>query len=485
MGTIVYQVIVDRFAPSKNVSNKGNFYQPPRTLMRWNETPKKGHYMPEQELWSHELEFWGGDLNSLLDNVDYIHQLGINVLYLNPIHQAFTNHKYDATDYLVISEEYGDKRDLVTLIDAVHTRGMKIVLDGVFNHIGKKASMFQKALKDKKSKYRDWFIFKQNIKGEYRAWQNARNLPELNLENSDVREYLYSGENSVMKHFLKLGIDGWRLDVAHDIGFDILRDITLHMHQINSESLVIGEVWSYPSQWLKSLDGVMNFSLRHLIIQTCQGRIRPQQASSQLNQLIQDSDYERLLTSWLMLDNHDTARLATVLPHKKQRRLAQVLQFTLPGSPNLYYGSELGMTGGDDPEMRSPMDWSKLEEKNATLDWIKKLIAIRQSELALQVGEFKLIHSEHFIAFIRYTDRVSDCCIVVVNLDSIEHTEQLMVPYSKLMNTGEFEELLNEVKISVSISASFINLRLPAHTAVILKPNLAKNNGYTAYKRVR
>ena len=485
IGAVVYQVLVDRFAPSNDLENKRHLYPSPKKIMSWQQTPKLGKYLETERLWSHEVEFWGGDLNALSGRLGYILELGVDILYLNPIHFAYTNHKYDSLDFDLISPEFGTRDDLIKLIDNVHHQGLKIVLDGVFNHMGQNSEKFVSASNDKSSSYRGWFYLSEQYPQGHRAWANAVNLPELNLENIEVRNSLYLDADSTVKRYLNDGIDGWRLDVAHDIGFNFLSELTQHAHEAKEGSLVIGEVWSYPKQWLESVDGIMNLTLRHIIIQTCIGNISASLASRQIQQMVDESDYEGLLMSWLLLDNHDTVRLANILPGIEQRQLAQVMQFTLPGSPNLYYGSELGMTGGDDPEMRAPMRWDLVDEKNDNLLWIKKLITLRKKHTALKNGDFKIIATEKLIAYLRYTDKVEDACIVVINPSKHKVTEQLMVPYSKLMNMGEFIEVLGKYPEPLKISASFLSVNMPAQCAAIFKPNVKPVHGYTTYKRVR
>lgn len=485
IGAVVYQVLVDRFAPPANLEQKQSLYPSPKVLKSWDQIPTHGEYLEQSRLWSHEIEFWGGDLRSLMSKLDYISQLDVDVLYLNPIHDAYTNHKYDSLDFATISPEFGDRNDVKALADAVHKKGMNIVLDGVFNHMGQHAPIFMEATEHPHSQYRDWFYFGSDYKDGHRCWDNATNLPELNLENEAVRAYLYLKPDSIVKGYLDEGIDGWRLDVAHDIGFNYLAELTANAHQHNPNSLIIGEVWSYPQQWLGSVDGVMNLTLRHLILQGMLNKIPAQMVNMQLNQMVEDCHFEGLLKSWVLLDNHDTVRLSNMMPAIIDRQLAMVMQFTVPGSPNLYYGTELGMSGGEDPEMRAPMRWDLVDEHNLMLNWTTKLIALRRQNRALRIGEFKSIASLNLITFLRFTDRVEDACIVVINPTDAMVEESLMVPYSKLMNMGNMIELLGMYDTDLRISASYLTVSMPAKSAAIFKPKTQGSNGYSTYKRVR
>jgi len=178
-GALVYQVIVDRFAQSPRLAAKGYLYPAPKRLRDWSETPEKGRYLDDKEVWSHEIDFWGGDLPSLRSRLEYIDELGADVLYLCPIHLAWTNHGYDALDYQQVRPDYGSRDDVRRLAEDVHARGMKLVLDGVFNHMGRHSPAFQAAAAGQRSRYRGWFDFDQGYPGGARAWANAVNLPEL------------------------------------------------------------------------------------------------------------------------------------------------------------------------------------------------------------------------------------------------------------------------------------------------------------------
>jgi cyclomaltodextrinase / maltogenic alpha-amylase / neopullulanase len=484
-GAIVYQVLVDRFAPPSNLDAKKHLYPAPKILRKWDEGPKRGTYLPEAKVWSHEIDFWGGDLPSMTSRLGHVQQLGADVLYLNPIHLAYTNHKYDALDYNQVSPEFGTRADVKRLARDVHERGMKLVLDGVFNHVGRNSPLFKQAEADPNSPERDWFAFGPQYPGGARTWWLAENLPELNLENSKVRDHVYAKPASVVRSYLRDGIDGWRLDVAVDIGFNYLDQLTCAAHIEKPGSLVIGEIATYPKEWFPSVDGVMHFALRHIMLRLADGRIPTRQGAEMIDRIMRESNFEHLLKSWVYLDNHDTERLASALPTDAQRRLAQVLQFTLPGSPNLYYGGEIGMTGGDDPEMRAPMRWDLVTSDNPTLQWTKQLINLRKQHRALRVGNFRLVTTDRLLGFERFTDRVRDTVIVLVNPGATDVTETVLVANSKLMNPFKMIDLLPTTAPPVNIMASLLQVTIPAGSFRILSPEVAPPGGYTSYKRVQ
>jgi glycosidase len=484
-GAIVYQVLVDRFVPPANLDAKRALYPAPKVLHRWSEEAKRGKYVASANVWSHELDFWGGDLPGVTSKLGYLQDLGVDVLYLNPIHLAYTNHKYDARDYLKISPEFGTQEDMTRLTYATHAKGMKVVLDGVFNHMGRNSEQFKDAQSNPNSPYRDWFFFGDQYPGGARGWFQAANLPELKLENPAVRDYVYAKPDSVVQTWLRAGIDGWRLDVAPDIGPKYLAELTAAAHSAKPGSLVVGEIPNYPKEWFPAVDAVMNFTLRDVILNTVNGRIAPPTAAAMIDRTVQESGIEPLLKSWLLLDNHDNDRLTHVLPQVPQQRLAQLLQFTLPGAPNLYYGSELGMTGGEDPANRSPMRWDLVKDNNATLQWTRKLIQLRKDHRALRIGNFRLVTSSQLLAFERYTDRVQDTVVVLANPGKTPVTERVLMANSKLMNGSALVDLLNPDARPLRVLASMATVTVPAGGFSVVAPDVRPAGGYTVFKRVQ
>jgi glycosidase len=481
MGRVVYQVIVDRFVPALNLEGKKELYAYPRSLKTWDTLPKGGVFMPDAKYWSHELEFWGGNLKSLMKKLDYLKDLDIDMLYLNPIFDSLSNHKYDASDYLKISAEYGDHHDLKNLADALHAQGQRLILDGVFNHMGVHSPYFQSAL-DEHSPYRHWFYFGKEYPEGVRLWADAKSLPELNLENEAVKDYIYKKESSVIRSYLKQGVDGFRLDVAFDIGYDILKDLTNHAHQEKETALIVGETWNYPKRWLNAMDGVMNFTLREITFHAVENKFTPKEVNTLLEKMVSDCGIDGLLKSWNILDNHDTVRLNHRLKAEDQT-LAEVIQFTFPGSPNLYYGSELGMTGGNDPENRAPMDWSLCQDNNKRLVWIKQLIQVHKQEKALMVGDYLPLISSKLIAYERHTDDVSDTVLVLINPTEEVVEDHILVPDSSLMNYSKFNVILGQID-QVSMIAGLLQVKLQPKSFVLLKPKTQPEKSYTPYKRV-
>ncbi|MFG6428338.1 glycoside hydrolase family 13 protein [Roseateles sp. LYH14W] len=489
-GAVVYQIIVDRFAPSATLPAKQGLYAAPRRLRAWNDTPAPGPYLEAEKLYSHELDFWGGDLASATAKLGHIQQLGADVLYINPIHQAYTNHKYDALDFKAISPEYGSREDFKRLAAEAHRRGLKVVLDGVFNHMGRNAPAFKAAMADPKSPWREWFAIGPQYAGGARVWTGYQNLPELNLESPAVRRYLYEAPDSVVRSYLRDGADGWRLDTAFELGPTYLAALTKAAHAQKPGSLVVGEIANYPGDWLKSMDAVMNFALRHVINDTAGGQLDGPTAGRMIDRMVRDAGIEPMLKSWVVIDNHDIPRITSQFPDVAQRRFAQALQFTLPGAPNVYYGVEVGMEGGADPANRGPMRWDLVSDTNPETVWVRKLIEMRKAHRALRVGDFRLVESAKLLAFERHTDRALDTVIVVANPSDKPVRDRLMVANWALMDDTPLVDVLGLVPAAPgasppTIGSGFVTVDVPAHGVLVLRPVPRELGGYNRYKRVR
>jgi glycosidase len=485
-GAIVYQVLVDRFVPAANLEAKRALYPAPKVLRDWSETAKPGKYLEDAKLTSHELDFWGGDLQSFRTRLDHIQALGATALYINPIHLAYTNHKFDPLDFQKISPEYGDREDFKRLAADAKARGLKVVLDGVFNHMGRNAPIFQEAMKNPASPWRDWFAIGPQYQGGARVWTGFQNHPELNLENPAVRNYLYEAPDSVVRSYLRDGADGWRLDTAYELGVPYMKALTQAAHLEKPGSLVVGEIVNYPAQWLQGMDAVMNFTLRTIVLGAAAGEIAPASATRMIDRMIRDAGIEPMLKSWMVIDNHDIPRIATQLPERARRRLVQSLQFTLPGAPNIYYGAEVGMVGGGDPENRSPMRWDLMSENNPEYQWMKQLVALRKQNRALRIGNYRAIEADKLLAFERYTERTLDTVLVFANPSKVAVTELVMVANSELMDDTPMMDLFApaNAKPVATFGAGVMTVTVPPETVIALKPKERELGGYSRYKRV-
>lgn len=479
---IVYQVFVDRFAYRSDPGTRARNYDAPRRLMPWTAKPEHGSYVPEAEIYRHEIDFWGGDLQGVTDRLDYIQSMGANVLYLNPIFLAYSNHKYDATDYFQIDPQYGTEEDFKRLCDEAHKRGMKVVLDGVFNHVGRRNAWFQAASKDPSSPFRSFFTFGPNIKNGYLGWFDVANLPELNYNTPAVRNTIYAKPDSAVQKWLMYA-DGWRLDVAFDLGPEVLSELTAGAHRARPGSFTVGEIYNYPADWVPALDGVMNMYLSRIILNLGEGSMSGPKASEMVDNLVLDMGIEPMLKSWIVLSNHDRSRLKSALPEFRDRAFALELQATLPGCPLLYYGEEIGLTGAEDPEQRGPMDWKLAESGTAPEQQLMRtLFETRARYRALQVGDFARIPTDHLFAFTRMTSSVRDTVVVVANPTDQPVTEIISPRDSWLMDVSTLKDVLTGAE--VKISSGLMSVTVPPKTVQIFAPVISEGPNYTNYKRV-
>jgi len=481
-GAIVYQVFVDRFAPSANLEAKRSLYPAPARLRPWSETPKGTAYDPKIRTYPHVMEFWGGDLASLQSKLDYVSDLGADVIYPLPIFKAPSNHKYDTEDYFAVDPQYGNQDDLKRLIKDVHGRKMRVMLDGVFNHIGVTSAVFQDAQKDINSKYRDWFYFGKEYEFGYRGWAGVASLPALKLENPAVQDYLWERSDSVVRKYLKEGIDGWRLDVAFELGPKLLTDLTRAAHKEKKGSAVIGEISGYPANWFPAVDGTFNFTSINTGLEMLNGRIGGGQAGRIYHHMVEDAGLENLLKSWILFENHDTPRMASLVKDVQDRNLLATLQMTLPGSPCIYYGAELGMEGTGDPENRAPMRWDLVTETNGQYQWMRKMIGIRKKHPALRYGQFTALDSDRLLAFSRTTDKLRDSVLVVMNPTDKVVRESFPTRIGRLMSWGELQDQVSGQRVR-SVTG-MLALELKPKSVMILTPVTDKFGGYSPYDRI-
>jgi len=404
----IYQIFPDRFAIGKGLSaedkrRENRYPYPEQRLAQWTDIPVRNPKGNHQHL------FWGGDLSGITEKLDEIRGLGCDVLYLTPIFQAVTNHKYDTVDYYRIDPAFGTLDDFRRLCEEAHLRGMKVLLDGVFNHASRQCKWL---LEGREA----FFVPLGN--GEYRCWENIPHLVEINLENPAVQDQLFFGENSVLKYWLREGADGWRLDCAHDLGPELLQRISREMKEAFPESLLIGEVWNYPAGWKNTgMDGIMNYTFQSVVYDFLQGYLRASQTGVFLEEMAKETGLAFLSRCWNMCSSHDVERLGTILPKEELVRLAILLQYAYPGAPFLYYGEERGMTGGRDPENRGAVNWEEPDRFPERRALIVRLNGLRKEKRALTAGRFELVtvSDERILGFKRRTEDVSEQLIVLIN----------------------------------------------------------------------
>ncbi len=424
-GKVMYQIFPDRFYKSGECDTEKKL-KPFSLHISTDEIP---HFLPDEKGIVQNNDFFGGNLKGITEKIEYLKSLNVGIIYLNPIFKAYSNHRYDTADYKKIDEMLGTEADFKNLCDTAHNAGIKIILDGVFSHTGSNSIYFDSegvfgdgAVSDVDSKYREWFDFK-NYPNEYTAWWGIKTLPCVDENNDSYRDYIINDEDSVVSHWLKLGADGFRLDVADELPDSFILALRNKMKEVKEESFLIGEVWEDASNKCSygvrrkyftdgELDSVMNYPFKNAIIDFVKGYDKGNNFRETVMSIAEN--YPRSVLNSLMniLSTHDTVRILTALgvndiPASKTDRavyrmteilfeeakqkliVAIFLQFILPGNPCIYYGDEIGTEGFEDPFCRTFFDWTKTEQ-NEILDFYKELSSIKASLELLNNGNIEV-----------------------------------------------------------------------------------------------
>lgn len=470
-GNIIYHIFVDRFNREDGVKTKRKY----RLHESFSDSPEvvsaDGKYYAD--------DFFGGNFNGIREKLDYLEELGVGIIYLSPIFKAFSNHRYDTGDYLKVDELLGTEDDFKRLLDAAHEKGMKIILDGVFNHSGADSLYFNKfgtydslgAYQSKSSPYYDWYYFKK-FPDEYACWWGCDNVPDLNKSNKDYRALVF-GKNGVVEKWQKLGADGWRLDVVDELPIDFVNLLIKKIKSVNKDALVIGEVWEDASTKVSygelrpyllgdQLDGTMNYPFMNAII----AYVRDGDEKffkDTVQSILENYPKETVYCLMNSLGTHDTVRIINALSDvrahgwskthklgyklpdseyekaKKKLYLASVLQFTLPGIPSIFYGDEAGLQGFDDPINRRPYPWGSEDEE--ILDHYRKLGRIRRENRAVFSGGFNMRDENGLVAYERAGG--DDEILIAVNAGADDKTLIINKEYTSLYNNKEYKDVVD------------------------------------------
>ena len=417
---VSYQIFPDRFCRSRIPDPAGMMGE--RTVHEnWQDTPD---FLPDEQGEIRNRDFFGGDLPGITGKLDYLKGLGVTTVYLNPIFEAASNHRYNTADYLAIDPMLGKEEDFQTLCREAHKRGMRILLDGVFNHTGSVSRYFNAdgsypdvgAAQSAQSPYYNWYHFSR-WPTEYDAWWGIKTLPAVEENHPDYREFIFGGRESVVRHWLRCGADGWRLDVADELPDDFIAQLRCAMEEEKSDALLIGEVWEDGSNKIaydrrrryllgSETHGLMNYPFRTAALQwLCGGDASDFRES--METLRENYPPDAYYSAMNFLSTHDTPRILTLLggepvPEDKPGRaaarlspagyelarrrlmLGAMLLYAFPGSPTVYYGDEAGVQGYEDPLNRRTYPWGQEDER--LLAWYRKLGALRCSRPSLQQG---------------------------------------------------------------------------------------------------
>ncbi len=533
-GAVVYQVFPDRLAngdpandPSPEatpgpsgaaVYRAGEVHGQPIIDKDWDELPE-GYcrdYRPEPcAQQAYNRDFFGGDLAGVTAHLDDLADLGVTVLYLNPIFASPSNHRYDTSDYFYVDPDLGTTDEFAALIEAAAARGIRVVLDGVFNHVSADSPWFDRfgryetvgACESADSEYRDWFTFEPPNPGQpavcaptepggddtgYVSWWNFDSIPELN-EVPAVYE-LITGEDGVVRTWIERGTAGWRLDVADSMTHEFQAAIRDAAKSADPDAVVIAEQWGDSTPWLlgDQADSTMNYRFRRAVIGLVNGAtadpdgsieaLTPSGFASAMLGVREDYPEPAFAALMNLVDSHDTARLlwtltpgedndaaktepAALAAGKAAQRLVATIQLTFPGMASIFYGDEVGLTGFDDPDDRRPYPWGA--EDVALRDWYRRLAEVRGAHEALREGDLEFPLADdgaHTLAFLRRS--ASAAAVTALNLSDRER--ELVIPVEDRVPDGaQLADALDGVE-PVTVADGRIRLTLPARSVAVL-----------------
>lgn len=379
--TVWYQIFPERFANGDSSLN-------PENTLEWNKTEPT----PEN--------FFGGDLEGVIQHLDHLNELGVTGIYFTPIFNASTNHKYDTTDYMRIDPHFGDTETLKRLVSECHKRGIKVMLDAVFNHCGFYFEPFQDVLKNgENSIYKDWFHIhefpiKTNPLPSYDTFAFTHMMPKFNTENPEVKKYLLN----VARHWIvECDIDGWRLDVANEVDHQFWREFRTVVKETKKEVYILGEIWHDSMPWLQGdqFDAVMNYPFTELVLDLiAREKISISEFKNGIEELLFKYPKNVNEVAFNLLGSHDTARILNICNHNKDKlKLLFLYQLMFSGSPCIYYGDEIGMDGENDPGCRKCMIWDKEKQDTELFKFVQSLIKLRNETPSLYTGD--IVHHPH------------------------------------------------------------------------------------------
>ena len=454
---IFYQIFPDRFA-------NGDPANDPANVQPWGTLPTR-------------RGFQGGDLRGIMQKLDYLADLGVNALYLNPIFLAHSNHRYDTADYYQIDHKLGTLKDFHALIETAHRQGIRVILDGVFNHCSRGFFAFSDLLENEAdSPYLHWFhvskfplrAYEDGHARNYKAWWGIKSLPKFNTDTPAVRQYILN----VARYWIEQGADGWRLDVPNEIDDDPFwaefRQVVL---KANPEAYLLGEIWEAGPRWANDthFDGLMNYPVRTAVLQYLMGSITSAQFGTHVEKLLITYPRENVYAMYVPLGSHDTERALTFYEGDVQKlKLAMLFQFAYPGAPAIYYGDEIGLEGGKDPDCRRAFPWNEKQWNTELRSWVKTLVAVRKGSTALRQGSYQPLYLSESPATYAFA-RSAGTELVIIAMNASSTPVKLSIPVDGFGFTdGQvLKSLLDGQELRVE--AGQVNITLKPFSGVYLK----------------
>ncbi|MFZ7102788.1 MAG: glycoside hydrolase family 13 protein [Peptococcaceae bacterium] len=509
--SIMYQIFVDRFynghEGQKILNKKANKYV--YHYPAWEENIKP-YRVNEKTGEIRGFDIYGGNLAGIIKKLSYLRDLGITVLYLNPIFEAPSNHKYDTADYQKVDSIFGDNETFQILAAKANEMGIKIILDGVFSHTGSDSIYFNKegtydnigAYQSEESPYYSWYSFQKHC-DEYHCWWGIDTLPNVNEMDPCYRDFIITADNSIIKYWLKMGAKGWRLDVADELPDEFIKEIHREMKNLDPDSVLIGEVWEDASRKVsyhkireyllgEELDSVMNYPFRQILLDFFTGRKHASEATLALLSIKENYPLHNFYANMNILGTHDVPRILTVLggiPEdilikyghdtnleltlsqrmlaKQRLKLLTLIQMTFPGVPCIYYGDEVGMEGYQDPFNRGTYPWG--HEDQEILNWYKKIISLRNKYDVFKTGEWLplTVQNDDVFGYVRtirnnknvfMQEQENNLAILLVNR-SVRKTMEIKVNLSEYVAKCKLFNLL-EANHSLTVEDGLLQMKV-------------------------
>ncbi len=424
--SIIYQIFPDRFNKSINSDPLKGDKKDSLVHTSWENKP---HYIRNEKGEVIYWDFFGGNLEGVMEKLDYLQELGINCIYFNPIFKARSNHRYDTGDYHTIDPMLGTNEYFKKMTQELDKKGIKVILDGVFSHTGADSIYFNKfenydslgAYNSQNSKYFNWYIFGKYPE-KYESWWGVADLPNVDEMEPGYQDFIYNNPDGVIRYWLDNGAAGWRLDVVDELPEQFLKEIRKAAKETKEDSVIIGEVWEDASNKVsygknreyllgEELDGATNYPLRESLIDYISGNMSAKSFHQKIMNMYENYPRESFYSTFNMLGSHDVERISSLIS-KENLRTCIFFQMAFPGVPVVYYGDEVGLKGHKDPDNRRPYPWGN-EDKDL-LETYKNAIKMRKDHKVFVYGDFSSGYcNDQIYYFIRKTD--TEKVIVLVN----------------------------------------------------------------------
>ncbi|UPA30093.1 glycoside hydrolase family 13 protein [Terrisporobacter glycolicus] len=429
---ILYHIFVDRFNNGNRTGKPNNPKKNSFIYANWEDDPM---YIKDENGDIIRWDFYGGNLKGIINKLGYLKKLGVSIIYLSPVFESSSNHKYNTGDYKKIDPMFGDEELFKELIKKANEKGMSIILDGVFSHTGADSIYFNKfnnysskgAYNDEDSPYRSWYTFDDSKVG-YKCWWGIKDLPNVDELEPSYMDYIIKDEESVLNKWTKIGVKGWRLDVVDELPDEFVTEFKKELKKSKTDSVLIGEVWEDASNKVsygqrrnyllgKQLDSAMGYPFRKGILSFLKGEIASYELTDLYMEMKENYPPEAFKSNLNLLGTHDVKRVKTELNNDKDMiKLAVLAQMTFEGVPYIYYGDEAGLEGDKDPDNRRTYPWKN--EDNEMMDFYRNSIQTRYRVKSLLNGETNFIYTRDNDVFAyerSLNEKEEDNCLIIIN----------------------------------------------------------------------